>query len=166
MLKFVGNILILVACSGIGFSKSLDMKNHLNELEELQKIFCLLKSELQYTRATFAELFEKISDKIRSPYKEWMRQLCACIKERNNTSFWEMWCTSIDESLKDSRLKEEEIRELKNVGKNLEYVENIDLFIEQMDYRMKQTREEYRTKTKLCQSMGIMGGIFLVVLLF
>lgn len=164
-MKLIGSILILASCTGIGFSKSNDMQAHLNELEELKKIFYLLKSELQYTRAPFAEVFEKIGQKTREPFQTWLLDLCNRLKEKRSGMFWDMWCSSIEENLKGSRLKEDELKELKNIGKNMEYMESLDLFIEQMEYGIKNTRESYRTKRKLCQSLGIMGGIFLVILL-
>ena len=131
----------------------------------MKKIFYLLKSELQYTRAPFAEVFEKIGQKTREPFQTWLLDLCNRLKEKRSGMFWDMWCNSIDENLKGSRLKEDELKELKNVGKNLEYIESLDLFIGQMEYGIKNTRESYRTKRRLCQSLGIMGGIFLVILL-
>lgn len=165
MLKIVGCIVILASCTGLGFSKSSEMQSHLDELEELKKIFYLLKSELQYTKAPFAEVFEKIGQKTREPFHSWLFDLCIRLNEKRSGMFWDMWCNSIEENLKGSRLKEDELKELKNVGKNLEYIESLDLFIEQMEYKIKNTRESYRTKRKLCQSLGIMGGIFLVILL-
>lgn len=165
MLKIVGCIIIIASCTGIGFSKSKEMECHLSELEELKKIFYLLKSELQYTRAPFAEVFEKIGPKTREPFRSWLFHLSICLNEKRGGLFWEMWGNSIEEHLKNCRLKEDELNELKNVGKNLEYIESLDLFIEQMEYRIKNVRESYRTKRKLCQSLGIMGGIFLVILL-
>ena len=165
MIKLIGSILILASCTGIGFSKSKEMQFHLTELEELKRIFYLLKSELQYTRATFAEVFEKIEPKIREPFRSWLYNLCARLNEKSGSMFWEIWNDSIEEHLKECRLKEDELNELKIAGKNLEYIESLDLFIEQMEYRIKNTRENYRTKRKLCQSLGIMGGIFLVILL-
>ena len=164
-MKLIGSILILASCTGIGFSKSNDMQAHLNELEEMKKIFYLLKSELQYTRAPFAEVFEKIGQKTREPFQSWLLDLCTSLNEKRSGMFWDMWCSSIEENLKGSRLKEDELKELKNIGKNMEYMESLDLFIEQMEYGIKNTRESYRTKRKLCQSLGIMGGIFLVILL-
>lgn len=165
MLKVIGSIFIITACSGIGFSKSHEMKHHLDDLEELKKIFYLLKSELQYTRAPFAEVFEKIAMKTKEPYEKWLLNLREQLSKKSGNSFWEIWCTSITEDLQKSRLKEEDLEELKQVGKNLEYIESIDLYIEQMEYKMKNVRETYKSKRKLCQSLGIMGGIFLVILL-
>lgn len=165
MLKLIGSILILAACTGIGFSKSNEMQLHLNELEELKKIFYLLKSELQYTRAPFAEVFEKIGRKTKEPFQTWLLDLCSRLNEKRSGIFWDMWCNSIEENLNGSKLKEDELAELKSVGKNLEYIESLDLYLEQMEYRIQNTRENYRSKRKLCQSLGIMGGIFLVILL-
>lgn len=164
MHKWIGYILIIVACSGIGFSKSRELQCHLNELEEVKKLFCLLKSELQYTRAPFAELFEKVGRKMEEPFKTWLLKLALRLKQKEVGSFWEIWCLSIAEDLQNSRLKEDELEELKHVGKSLEYMESLDLYIEQMEYKINNTREVYRSKRKLCQSMGVMGGIFLVIL--
>lgn len=165
MLKLLGSILILVACTGIGFGESRELQYHLEQLEEIKKLFYLLRSEIQYTRAPFAEVFEKISNKTKAPYAEWLLGLCSRLKQKESGSFWNMWIISIAEDLKNSGLKEDEIQELKNLGKNLEYTESLDLYLEQLEYHIKHTRESYRSKRKLCQSMGIMGGIFLIILL-
>lgn len=164
MHKWIGSILIIIACTGIGICKSQDMQLHLVELEELKKIFCLLKGELQYTRAPFAEVFEKLAGKAAAPYKAWFINLSQKLNDKTRGSFHEIWCLSIAEDLQESRLKEDEIEDLKNVGKSLEYMESLDVYIEQMEYKIKNTREVYKSKRKLCQSMGVMGGIFLVIL--
>ena len=163
--KLIGSVLIFVASCGIGYTKSQEMKLHLEELEELKKMFCLLKSELQYTRAPFSEVFEKIGQKTREPYQTWMLSLCKRLNKNSGAMFWEIWCVSIADDLQGSKLTEEEKEELKQVGKNLEYIESLELYIEQMEYKIKNVREGYRSKRKLCQSLGIMGGIFLVILL-
>ena len=165
MLKIIGSIFIITATTGIGFSRSKELQNHLNTLEELKTLFCLLRSELQYTHAPFAEVFSKISTKTSTPYREWLLNLSQRLMNKTRGSFWEIWCLSIEEDLQKRNLKEDELEELKTVGKNMEYIESLDLFIEQLEYRIKNTREAYRSKRKLCQSMGIMGGIFLVILL-
>ena len=165
MLKIVGSIFIITATTGIGFSKSKELHNHLNTLEELKKLFCLLRSELQYTHAPFTEVFSKISRKINTPYREWLSHLSQRLMKKTRGSFWEIWCQSITEDLQKTSLKADELEELENIGKNMEYIESLELYIEQLEYRIKNTREAYRSKRKLCQSMGIMGGIFLVILL-
>ena len=165
MYKWIGSILILIACTGMGYGRSHEMQHHLIELEELKKICCLLKSELEYTRAPFAEVFDKIGKRTIEPFQTWLLRLSNRLHEKGTGTFWEIWSDSIAIDLQGSRLKIEEIEELRGIGKNLEYVESLELYIQQLEYNIQNTREDYQSKKKLCQSMGIMGGIFLVTLL-
>lgn len=165
MHKWIGCILIVASCTGIGFSRSMEMQRHLDELEELKKLFYFIKSELQHTRAPFSELFERIGKKTKEPFSSWLLNMSQQLNKKNKSSFWEVWCETIDEDLKEGRLKKEELEELKHVGKNLEYIEQLELYIEQLEYITNYTRESEKSKRKLCQSMGIMSGIFLVILL-
>ena len=165
MYKWIGYVLIIAACSGIGISKGQEMERHLEALEELKKLFYLLRSELKYTRAPFAELFQKISPKVAEPYSNWLRRLSQRLRGRGTGTFEEVWHTSIEEDLTEQSLKAEELEELKSIGKSLEYPESLDLYIAQLEYKIKHTREVYQSKKKLYRSMGIMCGIFLVVLL-
>ena len=87
------------------------------------------------------------------------------LKEKSGESFACVWEKSIDVKLRESHLKEKDLEDLKRIGKNLASLESIDLYIEQLEYEIQNKRELYKTKGKLCRSMGIMGGIFLVILL-
>lgn len=165
MQKIVGCALIFLSCSGIGICKGIELQQHLKDLECVKGLFVLLKSELQYTRAPFVEVFQKLSKKTQGEFRNWTISLSQKLEKKGTGSFYEIWCDSIETNLSGTYLKKEEKEELKNLGKNLEYIESIDLYIEQLEYNIKNTREEYQTKRKLCQSMGIMGGIFLVILL-
>lgn len=165
MHKWLGSILIITACSGIGLCKGQEMQWHLKELEQIKQLFYLLRSELQYTKAPLAEVFERIGRKTGGKYGEWLLALSGRLQEKGTGSFWNIWCLSLEKDLRGSYLQPKEIEELKNVGKNLSYFESMDLYIEQLEYNIQNVRESYQSKRKLCQSMGIMGGVFLVILL-
>ncbi len=42
---------------------------------------------------------------------------------------------------------------------------SIDLYLEQLELGIREAQEAARTKQKLYQSLGVAGGIFLVILL-
>lgn len=165
MHKWIGSFFIVLACSGMGICISQEMHWHLQELEQVKQLFYLIRSEMQYTRAPFEEVFEKIGKKTSGRYGKWLLQLSQNLSQKGTGTFWKLWCDSIDLELQESKLTKAEKEELKNVGKNLDYIESLDLYIEQLGYTIRRTRENYQSKTKLCQSMGIMGGVFLVILL-
>ena len=163
--KLLGYMLIILAGTGFGYSKSLEMKRHLQELEEIRHLFGLFRGELKYTQGTFGEIFERIGDKTDGKFKEWLKTLSKMLNEKTGESFACVWEKSIDVKLRESHLKEKDLEELKRIGKNLASLESVDLYIEQLGYDIQNKREMYKTKGKLCKSMGIMGGIFVVILL-
>ena len=165
MLKVIGSTFVLVACFSIGMNRSEELKKHLDDLVELKKIFCLLRSELEYTHAPFSEVFDKLTNKVTPNFAKWLQELTVKLQEKSNGTFEEIWTMTIKEYLKECNLKETDLQELQSIGKQLEYMNQLDLFIEGLEYKITQTRKSYQSKRKLWRSLGIMGGIFLVILL-
>lgn len=165
MQKVIGSIMVIAVCTMLGFEKSRDMQKHLNALEELKRIFVLLKSEVQYTRAPFAELFLKISKKVEGEYSEWLFHLSRDLETYGTGTLQEAWKRSIYNHLHGNYLKKEELDELCGVGKSLGYIETLEIYLDQLNFSIENTREELKTKKKLYQNMGIMCGIFLVIVL-
>lgn len=157
-------MLIVFASAGIGYSKNQQLKRHLKELENLKQVFYMLRGELQYTRATFEDIFEKIGDRVDGTMGKWLKGLGRRLYQKEGQSFEMIWETAIEQELKESYLKKEDLEELTRLGRTLSHFENMDLFIEQLEYKIQTTREEYKTKGKLYKSFGIMGGVFLVIL--
>ena len=77
----------------------------------------------------------------------------------------EIWKSSIEENLSEIRINSEGLEELISVGNNLGYSENIELYLEKLEFVIRDTREETKIKKKLYQSVGVMGGTFLIILL-
>lgn len=165
MQKIVGSMIVIAVCTALGFEKSNELSMHLNALEELKKLFVLLRSEVQYTKAPFAELFLKISRKMDGVYREWLLRLSKDLEKHEKGTLQEVWKVSVYEYLEESRLTKEELEELCRVGNSLGYLETIELYINQLDFSIEKAREELKSKKKLYQSMGIMCGIFLVIVL-
>lgn len=137
----------------------------MKELEDLRHFYYFLRGELQYTHAPFADIFEKIGDKMENHTGKWLKALSKILQEKGGKSFVEIWEKSIEQNMKKSALKQEDLEELKMIGKGLTHFENLDLYIEQLEYKIQKKREIYVVKGKLYKSFGIMGGVFLVILL-
>lgn len=165
LLKLIGSICIIVSCTSIGFSRSIDLNKQLEELETLKHMFYLLKKELEYTHGTFEEIFSNIGSKITGKYGAWITELAETLRQKPQVQFEVIWQESIETDLKNTKIQEKDMKELVKIGKYLGRLESIELYINQLEYEIKIRREEYRSKRKLYQSMGIAGGIFLVILL-
>lgn len=165
MQKVIGSIIVVTTCTVLGFEKSRELQLHLKELEELKKVFTLFRSEMQYTKATFSELFMKISKKLDGMYRCWFEELAKVLEHCDKGTFQEIWANLIEKHYDESKLTKEELESLIQIGNSLGYLETIDLYLEQLEISIQGTREELKNKKKLYQSMGIMCGIFLVIVL-
>ena len=165
MHRIIGSIMVIAACSVMGFQKSRELQQHLTDLEELKKVFVLLRSEFQYTKAPLAEVFLKISKKSEKMYQVWLALLAERLNKLDCGTLQTIWETSVDTCLKDSTLNREELEELCKVGNGLGYIETIDIYLTRLDISIESTREELKNKKKLYQTIGVMCGVFLVIVL-
>lgn len=165
MQKIVGSIMVIVACTAMGFDKSFKLQSHLNTLETLKNIFVLIKKEIQYTREPLAEIFKRVGKKQEGSLGKWLQQISMELQKRGQGTFYEIWVDSIENNLREIKLSLKEKEDLNQVGKNMGYEETIDIYLEQLTHSIEQTREEVKSKKKMYQSIGIMCGVFLVILL-
>ena len=165
MLKIIGSLIILSSTGAIGFAKAKEVSLHRKELEELQKIFVLVETELKYTKTPLGEMFSRLQNKTSGKYKEWLGDISKELCSFGKGTFEAIWNVSIENHFKESFLTKNELEELKQIGKNISHTEALDLFLTHIDLFIERTREEEKTKKKLYQSMGIMVGIFLVIVL-
>ena len=156
MIRILGCILVITSCLGIGLEKSASLTRHRKELEELQRIFTLIQTRLEHIKIPFDELFANMQS-------NWLLDVSKELKQFHKRTFNEIWISSIDTHFKKSFLTKSELEELKHIGKHLSQPEAIRLYLIQLESSIQTTREEEKEKKKLYQSMGILVGIFLVL---
>jgi len=157
--------MVIAVCTALGFEKSRELQMHLKQQEELKRLFMIIHNELKVTKATLSEIFLKASKKTETPYKEWLNKLAKQLEICGAGTFMELWKNSIQISLGKTTLRKDEIYELEQVGLGIQYIDTLELYLNQLDFSIQNTREELKAKKKLYQSMGIMCGIFLVIVL-
>ena len=165
MFKILGAMLIVFSCAAWGVEKGRELSAHRNELEQLQRIFTLMQTELEYMRTPAGELFAKLQKQTAGKYQTWLGSLAGNLHICLIRNFGEIWITSIDSYFKESYLTKSELEELKQIGKHISRPEAIRLYLIQLENAIQTTREEEKEKKKLYQSMGILTGIFLVLVL-
>ena len=171
MLKILGSILVLACSAGLGAAGSLDLKRHCMELRLLKQAVYMLRGEIRYSKAPLPEAFEALAKRIPAPFSDFFSHLAEELSRPGGKNLDVLWREEIDRSLKQSSLKKEEKEKLGHMGEGLGYLDlemqlsTIELYLEQLEEDITLSQEEIRTKQKLYQSLGVAGGIFLVILL-
>ena len=155
MLRFIGGILIITATTGAGILYGMELQEYLEKLLYIRHIIYMIKGELEYSQAPLSEAFGRISVRVREPYRRWLSAMEKQVENREEDAFLKIWMRSVDKYLKELHLKSEHSIQLKELG----------TYLGQTDGASEKVREGMAAKKRIGNCLGVMGGIFLVVLL-
>lgn len=171
MLKAVGSLMVVGAAALLGFSAAAELEASYQELLYLRRLMEMLKGEIYYSRAALSHIFLKLSKEAGNPYDVWFGEMCALIESRCGKSLTSIWRESAAEALCKSKLPEKEKQKLSDLGallgdSDLEtQINQLKGYLEQLDEAIQDMRSEIGDKKKLCRCLGIIGGMFVAILL-
>ena len=171
MQKLIGCILIIFASSGIGWMKGMELKKHLSEVEKVRQMFLMLRSEIKHIKSPLPEAFRHIGKRMGGVYEKWLIDLSEEMTRKSGVTFMELWSKSIEYYWKGQNLKQGDVEKLKAAGENMGYLDEemqigtIDLYVEQLEREIQRLQKEFTAEKRLCHCLGVLGGIFLAVIL-
>ena len=171
MLRFIGGILIITATTGAGILYGMELQEYLEKLLYIRHIIYMIKGELEYSQAPLSEVFGRISVRVREPYRRWLGAMEKQVENREEDAFLKIWMRSVDKYLKELHLKSEHSIQLKELGTYLGQTDgasesrNLQLYLGRLELEIEKVREGMASKKRIGNCLGVMGGIFLVVLL-
>ena len=148
MQKLIGSILVLTATAGAGYLYGEGLKDYLRQMEYLRYIAGMIRGQLEYTGAPLQELLMDVSAKIKEPYKSWLEHTARRTAKRTDADFTEIWKGCVEKDLGET------------MGRSIE------LSMKQMDLMIRQQRGELAGKRKIGNWLGVMSGLFLIILLW
>lgn len=170
-MKLVGSCLIISGASGYGFWLARRYGEHLEALEYLRQMIYLLKGQILYANAPLEEAFETVGRRTEGFLAELFLQVAGRINRQEGEPFAQMWKDTIGQIDKDALLTPKDRQSLKDLGEHLGFLDremqerNLLLYLEQLDLEIQNMRGQKQERSRLYTGLGIMGGLFLAVLL-
>lgn len=171
ILKMTGMFLVVVTSTFLGVQKADAIREEYRQMGELQKIIYRMESEIRYAKAHLGEIFSHIASDVKGPYKEWLLYLKQQITSGEAVTFSKLWSQSVDQYLTQTRLPKRELSRLKQLGSQMGtadltfQLKLLELYQKELSESMEDVRKEMQNKIRICQCMGAVGGVFLVILL-
>lgn len=171
MQQFIGCVCILSATTGAGILYEKELKMYLDRLMYLRHIIYMLQGEIEYSAAPLPQVFRQVAGRVREPYRSWLRGLETQIEEREYEDFSRIWKRCFDRYLKELKLKKAHSDQLKELG---DYLGTVDvsgeskcfaLYLNRLEPEIQRFREEIAAKKRIGNCLGVMSGVFLVVVL-
>ena len=152
-----------LACVGIGFAKSAALSAHVKDLETLQKIIQYLRGEIVTAASPLPDAFWETGRRMRDPYRDFLQDISEDMRRPDGKT--------LPAILADTRLTKEEKEELQEAGCSLGTGDramqkaNLDRYEARLVQRIAELQKGLPERKRLCQSLGIMGGLFLFLIL-
>ena len=154
-----------LACVGIGFAKSAALSAHVKDLETLQKIIQYLRGEI------VPDAFWETGRRMRDPYRDFLQDISEDMRRPDGKTLPAILEENTAVHLADTRLTKEEKEELQEAGCSLGTGDramqkaNLDRYEARLVQRIAELQKGLPERKRLCQSLGIMGGLFLFLIL-
>lgn len=173
--KWIGSLIVLFAAGGFGVWSATQWRERLRLLEKLRQMIYFLKGEITYSHAPLAEGLERVGKRENGPLGTLFTAAAEGICRQEGESLQEIWCREVGH-LSSPQIKlpltEEDLGQLAGLGEHLGYLDvdmqerTLKLYLEQLDISIDYLRANQREKCRLYTSLGIMGGMFLVIMMY
>lgn len=170
MQKLIGAALILLATSGAGILYGMEQQCYLEKLIYIRHLVYMLKGELDYAGIPLGEVFGRVAVRVKDPYRRWLHGLEKQVENREEDGFFKIWMHSIDQYLAELHLKSEHAIQLKELGTCLGRMDsasesrNLQLYINRLELEIEKARTGLAFKKRIGNCLGVMGGLFLIVI--
>lgn len=141
------------------------------ELHCMVMVASMIRGELKYALSPLCDVFDNLSHRTTGAVSDWLKSLSERTGENSDASFLLIWEDCIDRLEKESRFNEKQICQIRELGGILGYLDveaqlsGLSLWEEEMQYEYECQREKTAGIKKTAHSLGILGGIFLVIIM-
>lgn len=166
MIKLLGCVMILFACLGIASGGCKRLKERVQTLERLEDLLAVFSGEVRYGMRPLPQLFERLGR------MEGGAGFAAASREmelRDGRGAGECFCAGMKEGYPD--LPGEDLCVLLTLGEGLGVCDGetqcrqIDAVRERLGVQCEKARETAMKNTRLYQGLGLLGGLFFILLL-
>lgn len=168
-MQILGIVLVLVSSTMVGAYFGGIHGYRAKDLKEIKKALIVLKQEIEYTLTPLAQALLNTAAKVDKPASDIFAEAGGLIEQKTVPNL------ALEKSLNNASaigyLTKEDVQQLNSLGKTLGYLDKnlqlntIDLTINYLQEKIDEQIYLNNKNKKLYQTLGILGGILLVVIL-
>jgi stage III sporulation protein AB len=170
-IKLLGSIVIVSCACFYGRLPGKKLQSRIKLLHEFKISINRLNSQSVYEKKLLPEALYELSIRTTDPLDKFFGNVAEKLNIYDGHTIAEAWKEGIDESLTNSALTASDLDMLNELGKAFggmdeELLQSLTKnFLKELEERIKALSCQYEEKNKLYTKLGIMGGLFLVIIL-
>lgn len=169
-MKWIGALLFIGTTTWVGFEWSQALSNRPKHIRQLKNALQILEAEILYSQLPLQDAFTTISRQIPDPMKSFFQALSTSMQE-DKKDLVGLWDNHVNVLLKESALGSNEGEILKQFGRTLgqhdfhQQQKHIQLTVSHLDRELQEARDHQFKYSKMAKSLGVLCGLFIVLLL-
>lgn len=170
MLKTVGSVMILCSAGAIGMIFAGRIKESELWLKEIKLVIIRLTGEIRYHRKTVPEALCTVGRRYEGRLKEFLTETGEQLQEMESGSLQEVWKHNGEQILQQAPLTREQKEAFLELGSffceadETTRTGTIDFYLLRLEEELKELRKNGKEKAYLYRMLGVMGGMFLLIL--
>ncbi|MCH5267746.1 MAG: stage III sporulation protein AB [Lachnospiraceae bacterium] len=174
MLKWIGCLMVLSGCTGIGWYFSGLAKKRIRIMQELEGLLQRLYGEIEYAANDIPEVFRSM-EKESVYFKGFWERMGTRMEEGRAARLWEIWREEISRKELYRRsirfLGQEELFIMQEIGRSLgqtdrqSQLHTLALYQERLHKVLERVEQECHGQARVYRVAGVTAGFFLVILL-
>lgn len=171
-MKWIGIVLVLTTTTLIGFGYAKKYRERPRQLSQLINALQSLEAEIMYGLSPIKEVADHLSHQLAAPIRYFFITLIKGLNEKDGRSLSVIWNEAVESYWPRTALKATEKEIWKQFGQTLGQTDRdnqkkfIKLAISQLEHEEKEARLAQQQYEKMAKSLGVLGGILIVLLLF
>jgi stage III sporulation protein AB len=171
-MKIIGIILILSTSTLIGFALARRYRERPRQLRQLVTALQSLESEIMYGLTPVFDAASHLVEQLPRPANSFFSELVTLLDKRDGRSLTELWSETTEHFWAQSALKQTEKEIWKQFGQTLgqsdrdNQKKHIQLAIAHLEREETEARLAQQQYEKMIKSLGVLGGLLIVLLLF
>lgn len=170
-MKWIGALILICTTTWIGFDMSNRLGDRTKQIRQFILSLQMIEAEVVYSQLTLQDIFHTVSNKTAYPINEFYRQMTHKLSDVV-TDFLDVWDEALNRLMKVSALKKNEQEIIKQFGRSLgqhsslQQQKHITLAIHHLERELDEALEQRDKYEKMMRSLGVLIGIFIVLILF
>ncbi len=167
--KLVGAVLVLISATAIGALLAMQIKEQEQWLKDIKMSLFLLEGELEYHQIPLPEALYLTGKKHGGRMQGFYLDIAEKLEKKEEGSLKYLWETTAEEALRTVPLKKEQKEEFMEIGRYLAEADRnvrknaLEFYFSRLEEEIVCIRETGKEKANLYRMLGLLGGIFLLV---
>lgn len=169
--KIIGALLVICSTSTIGIYFSKLDKYRIEDLEELQKAFTILKNQISFSFMPLPEAFQQISFRVKGEIAEILKETADLLEKKEGESAEQIWNIVWEKNKEKTYFSKEDMDMLFSFGKAVGYLDrqqqisNIEIAVSYIEQTQQYLEKRAGKNSKIYRSMGILSGLLVAIVL-